>query len=173
MVCVNELTDIKCHKKQILEPFLILLSPYAPHIAEELYQLLYISSPPGERLGEGGASIHNATFPAFDPKHLVESSKEYPVSVNGKMRTTINIQLDAAQEEVEKLVLSNKIVQKWMLAGLIVIAIGFILMVGGKSSDPNVFLETEVYSARRITIAPVLIIVGLLIEIFAIMRKPQ
>jgi leucyl-tRNA synthetase len=114
MVCVNELTDIKCHKKQILEPFLILLSPYAPHITEELYQLLYISSPPGERLGEGGASIHNATFPAFDPNYLVESSKEYPVSVNGKMRTTINIQLDAAQEEVEKLVLSNKIVQKWI-----------------------------------------------------------
>ncbi len=62
---------------------------------------------------------------------------------------------------------------KWMLVGLIVIAIGFILMVGGKSSDPNVFLEKEVYSVRRITIAPVLIIVGLLIEIFAIMRKPR
>ncbi len=71
-------------------------------------------SPPGERLGEGGASIHNATFPAFDPKHLVESSKEYPVSVNGKVRTTINIQLDAAQEEVEKIVLLNEIVQKWI-----------------------------------------------------------
>ncbi len=62
---------------------------------------------------------------------------------------------------------------KWMLVGLIVIALGFILMVGGKSSDPNIFLEKEVYSARRITIAPVLIIVGLLIEIFAIMRKPR
>ena len=62
---------------------------------------------------------------------------------------------------------------KWMLVGLVVIGIGFILMVGGKSPDPNVFLEKEVYSARRITIAPILIIVGLLIEIFAIMRKPR
>ncbi len=62
---------------------------------------------------------------------------------------------------------------KWMLVGLIVIAVGFILMVGGKSSDPNVFLDKEVYSVRRITIAPLLIIAGLLIEIFAIMRKPR
>ena len=62
---------------------------------------------------------------------------------------------------------------KWMVVGLIVIAIGFILMVGGKNPDPNVFLEKEVYSTRRITIAPLLIILGLLIEIFAIMRKPR
>jgi hypothetical protein len=60
-----------------------------------------------------------------------------------------------------------------MLVGLIVIAVGFILMVGGKSSDPKVFLDKEVYSVRRITIAPLLIIAGLLIEIFAIMRKPR
>lgn len=61
---------------------------------------------------------------------------------------------------------------KWMLAGLIVIAIGFILMAGGKSSDPNVFKDSDVYSFRRITIAPILIIAGFIIEIFAIMRKP-
>jgi leucyl-tRNA synthetase len=113
MVCVNELADIKCHKKQILQPLLILISPYAPHIAEELYQLLNSSSSQGERLGEGD-SILNATFPVFDPNYLIESSKEYPVSVNGKMRTTINIKLDAAQEEVEKIVLSNEIIQKWI-----------------------------------------------------------
>jgi leucyl-tRNA synthetase len=113
MVCVNELADIKCHKKQILQPLLILISPYAPHTAEELYQLLNSSSSQGERLGEGD-SILNATFPVFDPNYLIESSKEYPVSVNGKMRTTINIKLDAAQEEVEKIVLSNEIIQKWI-----------------------------------------------------------
>ena len=62
---------------------------------------------------------------------------------------------------------------KWMLLGLIVIAIGFILMAGGKSSSPNVFSEKEVYSFRRITIAPILIIAGFIIEIFAIMRKPK
>jgi len=62
---------------------------------------------------------------------------------------------------------------KWMLVGLIVIAIGFILMAGGKSSNPNVFDEKEVYSFRRITIAPILIIAGFIIEIIAIMRKPK
>ncbi len=62
---------------------------------------------------------------------------------------------------------------KWMAIGLVVMAIGFILMVGGKSPDPNVFDEDSVYSTRRITIAPILIIAGLLIQVFAIMRKPK
>jgi FtsH-binding integral membrane protein len=62
---------------------------------------------------------------------------------------------------------------KWMLIGLVVIAIGFILMAGGKSSNPNVFNEKEVYSFRRITLAPILIIAGFIIEIFAIMRKSR
>ena len=62
---------------------------------------------------------------------------------------------------------------KWMLIGLVVMAIGFFLMAGGKSSDPNVFQDSEVYSTTRITIAPILIIAGLIIEIFAIMRKPK
>lgn len=61
----------------------------------------------------------------------------------------------------------------WMLAGLAVMALGFFLMAGGKSSDPNVFNDKEVYSTTRITIAPILIIGGLLIEIFAIMKKPK
>ena len=62
---------------------------------------------------------------------------------------------------------------KWMLIGLVVMAIGFFLMAGGKSSDPNVFQDSEVYSTTRITIAPILIIAGLIIEIFAIMKKPR
>ena len=61
----------------------------------------------------------------------------------------------------------------WMLAGVVIIAIGFILMAGGKSPDPNVFNEAEVYSTTRITIAPLLIIAGLVVEIFAIFRKPK
>ena len=62
---------------------------------------------------------------------------------------------------------------KWMLIGLVVLAIGFFLMAGGKSSDPNVFQDKDVYSTTRITIAPILIIAGLIIEIFAIMKKPK
>jgi len=62
---------------------------------------------------------------------------------------------------------------KWMLIGLVTMAIGFFLMAGGKSSDPNVFNDKDVYSTTRITIAPILIIAGLIIEIFAIMKKPK
>src|SRR5688572_234627 len=76
MVCVNELMDLKSHKRAILEPLLITLTPYAPHVAEELWH----------RLGNE-SSILDASFPIFDPKFLVESAKEYPISINGKMRT--------------------------------------------------------------------------------------
>jgi leucyl-tRNA synthetase len=120
MIATNELTDLKCHKRKILEPLLILLVPYAPHIAEELYaQLRNSPSPQGEGRGEvihatDETSILNATYPTFEAKYVVESSKEYPVSINGKLRTTMNISLDAAQPEVEKMVLENDIVQKWL-----------------------------------------------------------
>jgi leucyl-tRNA synthetase len=103
MVCVNELADLKCHKKEVLEKVLILITPYAPHIAEELWH----------QLGNA-TSILDATYPVFEEKYLVETSKEYPVSINGKMRTTISISLDTLQEEVEKIVISNDIVQKWL-----------------------------------------------------------
>ena len=103
MVCVNELTDIKCHKKEILEPLLILLTPYAPHIAEELYHALGDST-----------TVLDATYPKLETKYLIESEKEYPVSINGKMRTTITISLNASQSEVEKIALDNDIVQKWI-----------------------------------------------------------
>jgi leucyl-tRNA synthetase len=115
MVCVNELTDLKCHKKEILEPLLILLAPYAPHIAEELYHQLGSSkvSPEGGDL-EGASTILDAPFPKLEGKYLVETVKEYPISVNGKLRTTINIDLNAAQPEVEKIVLTNPVIQKWI-----------------------------------------------------------
>jgi leucyl-tRNA synthetase len=112
MVCVNELGDMKSHKKEILEPLLILIAPYAPHIAEELYQA--INNTDKDKKFEVQKSIINATFPAFESKYLVESEKSYPVSVNGKLRTTINMDLSASQEEVEKTVLANEIVQKWI-----------------------------------------------------------
>lgn len=103
MVCVNELTDLKCHKKAILEPLIVLLTPFAPHVSEELW----------EAIGNRG-SILDATFPAFDEKYVMESAKEYPVSVNGKMRTTINISLDATEDQVKEIALSNDVVIKWM-----------------------------------------------------------
>jgi leucyl-tRNA synthetase len=103
MVCVNELSDLKCHKKEILEPLLILLAPYAPHISEELYHTLGNSE-----------SVLNASYPKWGNKYLTESEKEYPISINGKMRTTITISLDAPTTEVEKIVLNNEIIQKWI-----------------------------------------------------------
>ena len=103
MVCVNELGEIKCHKKEILAQVLILLTPYAPHIAEELWQ----------QLGNTG-SILDAAYPVFEEKYVMETSKEYPVSINGKVRTNIGIDLNASSDEVEQIVLANEIVQKWL-----------------------------------------------------------
>ncbi len=77
--------------------------PFAPHIAEELWHLLGHHS-----------SVVTANFPKWEEKYLAETSKEYPISVNGKLRTTINISLDASQDEVEKIVLSNDVVKKWL-----------------------------------------------------------
>ena len=95
--------DLKCHKKEILEPLLVLLTPYAPHIAEELWALI----------GNAG-SILDAPYPVFEKKYVVESSKEYPVSVNGKLRTTIDLPLDMQQSEVEQVVLNNEVIKKWL-----------------------------------------------------------
>jgi leucyl-tRNA synthetase len=103
MVCVNELADVKCHKKEVLEKLLILLTPYAPHIAEELWS----------QLGNAG-SVLDAAYPVVEEKYLVETSKEYPVSINGKLRTTISLSLDLDAKQVEELVLQNEIVQKWL-----------------------------------------------------------
>jgi len=103
MIAVNDLTDLNCRKKAILSPLLILLTPYAPHASEELWA----------RLGNTG-SILDAPFPVFEEKYVIESSKEYPVSINGRVRTNINIALDAAQPDVEQIVLGNEVVQKWL-----------------------------------------------------------
>ncbi len=103
MVCVNELTGLKCHKKEILEPLLILLAPYAPHVAEELFH----------ELGNN-TTIIDAHYPKLETKYLLESEKEYPVSVNGKMRTTVTMPLDIKQEDVEKIILDNEVVKKWI-----------------------------------------------------------
>jgi leucyl-tRNA synthetase len=97
MIAVNELTALKCNKRAILEPLAILVSPYAPHIAEELWSLL------GDK-----ESISTADFPVFEASHLVESSKNYPVSFNGKMRFTMELPLDMSKDDIEKAVLADE-----------------------------------------------------------------
>ena len=97
MIAVNEFTAQQCTSKAILEPFLVLLSPYAPHIAEELWS----------KLGHD-QSISTAAFPKFEEQHLVESSKNYPISFNGKMRFTIELPLDMSKDEIEKAVMANE-----------------------------------------------------------------
>jgi leucyl-tRNA synthetase len=103
MICVNELSDLKCHKKEILEQVLIMLTPYAPHICEELWGLL----------GNTG-SILDASFPVFNAGYVAESSKEYPVSINGRVRTNISMGVDVDAEEAQAIVLQNEVVQKWL-----------------------------------------------------------
>lgn len=103
MVCVNELADLKCHKKEILEPLLILLAPYAPHICEELWQVL-----------GNIETIINSNYPEFEAKYIAESSKEYPVSINGRVRSNITLALDITPEQAEQLVLENEVIQKWL-----------------------------------------------------------
>lgn len=97
MIAVNELTAQKCTSKAILEPLLVLLSPYAPHITEELFS----------QLGNEG-SIATAPFPIFEASHLVESSKNYPISFNGKMRFTLELPMDMSKDEIEKTVMANE-----------------------------------------------------------------
>ncbi|MGZ9676948.1 leucine--tRNA ligase [Flavobacterium sp. GNP001] len=97
MICVNELSAQNCHSREILEPLAIVISPYAPHIAEELWSLL----------GHEG-SIAAVPFPVFDPKHLVESEKEYPVSFNGKMRFTLVLPLDLTAAQIEEIVMKDE-----------------------------------------------------------------
>ncbi|WP_147677217.1 leucine--tRNA ligase [Algibacter pacificus] len=105
MIAVNEFTTQKCTSKEVLEPLLVLLSPYAPHIAEELWN----------QLGNS-ASISTAAFPEFDASHLVESSKNYPISFNGKMRFTMELPMDMSKDDIEAAVMANEKTQE-QLAG--------------------------------------------------------
>ncbi len=103
MICVNELTELKCHKKKILQDLVIALAPFAPFITEELH----------EKLGNI-SSVHTADFPAFNESYLVEDSFTYPVSVNGKLRATIELPLALEQAEVQEKVMALEAVQKWL-----------------------------------------------------------
>ncbi|MDC1325133.1 MAG: leucine--tRNA ligase [Flavobacteriales bacterium] len=103
MIAVNELTAQKCNQREVLKALVILISPYAPHIAEELWSKLgYIHS------------ISEAPFPVFDAKHLIESSKAYPISFNGKMRFTLELSLDLSKDDIESAVLSHEKTKQYL-----------------------------------------------------------
>ena len=103
MICVNELTTLKCNKRAILSDLCIILSPYAPHIAEELWA----------KLGNT-ESITYAVFPKHNEEYLTESTHKYPVSFNGKMRFILELPKTMSKEEIEKEVLANEQAQKWL-----------------------------------------------------------
>jgi leucyl-tRNA synthetase len=103
MICVNELTDLKCNKRSILEPLMIILSPYAPHFAEELW----------EKLGHA-ESVTGATFPQWKEEYLTENEFEYPVSINGKVKMKLKLSLQLSKEEIEQAVLTSDEVKKFM-----------------------------------------------------------
>ena len=103
MIAVNELTTMKCNKKAILEPMTIALAPFAPYLAEELWHAL-----------GNDTSVVNATYPAVNESFLQEDEFEYPVSINGKMRVKIKYPVDKPANEIQKEVLRNEIVQKWL-----------------------------------------------------------
>jgi len=102
MICANELSSLKCNKRKIIEPLVIALSPFAPHLTEELWSLLGHPD-----------TILNASFPKFEEQYLIESSFSYPISINGKVRAQMEFALDVPKEEIEKTVLTSDIVQKW------------------------------------------------------------
>ncbi|RKO73011.1 leucine--tRNA ligase [Sphingobacterium puteale] len=102
MICVNELTDLKCNKREILEQLVIVLQSYAPHITEELWNLL----------GHGAGTLSQATYPTFKPEYLVESEFAYPVSFNGKMKFNLSLALDLDQQTVEETIKAHADVQR-------------------------------------------------------------
>ena len=103
MICVNELTDMKCNKRAILEPMAIMISPYAPHIAEELWH----------QMGHND-SVVNQKFPEFDASNVVENTFTYPVSFNGKKRFDLELPLDMKQDDVQNAVVNAPESQKWL-----------------------------------------------------------
>jgi leucyl-tRNA synthetase len=104
MIAVNELTDLKCKNRQVLEDLVIVLSPYAPHICEELW----------ENLGHEAGSLSYVKYPEFNPAYMVEDEFSYPISVNGKTRLNLNLSLSLEPKEIEETVLADEQVHKYL-----------------------------------------------------------
>jgi len=103
MISVNELTEAGCHKRKVLEPLVLLICPFAPHLAEKLWREL------GHK-----TTVVKAKFPEYEESYLVENTKKYPIAINGKTRTEIEFALDAHEDYVKGTVLHDLIVQKWL-----------------------------------------------------------
>ncbi|MBO4371085.1 MAG: class I tRNA ligase family protein, partial [Paludibacteraceae bacterium] len=103
MICVNELGQVKCNKRAVLEPLVVLLTPFAPHICEELWHLLGHNT-----------TVCDASFPTFDEKYLTESSVKYPISFNGKVRFTLEMPAGTDRTEVEKIAMTNPQTAKFL-----------------------------------------------------------
>jgi leucyl-tRNA synthetase len=101
MICVNELLQLQCNNRAVLEPLCVLLSPFAPHICEEIW----------EKLGHS-ESIEYVAYPVHEEKYLKEDSKTYPISFNGKMRYTLDLSLDLSKDEIEKIVMADERTKK-------------------------------------------------------------
>ncbi|MGN6178818.1 MAG: leucine--tRNA ligase [Mucilaginibacter sp.] len=104
MIAVNELTDLKCNNRQILQDMVIILSPYAPHICEELWALL----------GNQPGTLSYAPYPKFNPEYLIENEYAYPISINGKTKINLSISLSLDQDAVTQFVLASPEVQKYL-----------------------------------------------------------
>ncbi|GGB89840.1 leucine--tRNA ligase [Dyadobacter sediminis] len=104
MVCVNELGSLKCQSREILQELVVLLSPYVPHITEELWALL----------GNEAGTLTKASFPKWEQKFMIDAVFEYPIQINGKVRISLPFALDTPASDIEKEVLANETVQKWM-----------------------------------------------------------
>jgi leucyl-tRNA synthetase len=103
MECANELTALKCYKESVLKDLLILIAPFAPHIAEELWQK-----------GNYEGSVINQRFPKLDESYLVEDSFEYPIAINGKVRHKMSFPADLPKADIEQQALASEEVQKWL-----------------------------------------------------------
>ncbi len=97
MIAVNELSALKSYERDILEPLAVLIAPYAPHIAEELWTLMGHNQ-----------SIATVAYPEHDEKYLVESTKNYPISFNGKTRFTLELAMDLTKEQIEAAVMADE-----------------------------------------------------------------
>ena len=103
MICVNELTSLKCHSRAVLSDLAVLIAPFAPHLAEQLWHDL-----------GNATTVCDARWPKFDEKYLVESTVNYAVSFNGKARFNIKVANGTAREEVEKIALADPAAEKWL-----------------------------------------------------------
>ncbi len=104
MVATNELKDLKCNKRAVLEPLVVLIAPFAPHIAEELWH----------QLGHEGSIHKDAAYPAHNEAFLKQDEINYPVSINGKVRTNVTFPADATKDSIEKAALELEAIQKWL-----------------------------------------------------------